>query len=157
MDWLLKSEKIVLMNSNETRNSCIHIRFCTLAICVLWAHIIANVGYWGCASSLLQTVCVAIATTATAGIEVESYKTRPQPLTYFGRIIVFCVTENRANTSRNYLRNRPSSHIRPAPHGIWKGPTMYPPPHQIRMCQWFPGNIKTFSHSSLCTQLENRY
>jgi hypothetical protein len=81
MDGLLKIEKFDVMNSNETRNSCIYIRFCSLAVCVLWAHIIGNIGYWGCACSLLQTMCVATTATATAGMEVESYKMRLQLFT----------------------------------------------------------------------------
>jgi hypothetical protein len=81
MEWLLKSEKVALMKSNETRNSCIYIRFCSLAVFMLWAHIIGSVGYWGCASSLLQSMWVATTTTATAGMEVESYKMRPQLVT----------------------------------------------------------------------------
>jgi hypothetical protein len=55
IDWILKSEKVALMNCNETRNSCIYIRFCSLAVFVLWAHII---GHGGFATSLLQKMFV---------------------------------------------------------------------------------------------------
>jgi len=72
---------MALMNSNKTRNSCIYIRFCSLAVFVLWAHVIGSVGYWDCANSMLQSMCVA---TATAGIEVESYKMKPQLITLEG-------------------------------------------------------------------------
>jgi hypothetical protein len=62
---------MALIYINETRNSCIYVRICSLAVFVLWAHIILSVGYWGSASSLLQN-------TANSDMEVESYKMRPQ-------------------------------------------------------------------------------
>jgi len=89
----MKSEKVALMNSNETRNSCIYIRFCSLVVFVLWAQVIGSVGYRGCASWLLQCMCVASTPTATV-LQNEA------ATSYLGRIIVFCVTENLAHTSK---------------------------------------------------------
>jgi hypothetical protein len=120
-DWLLKSGKMALTNCNETRNPCIYIRFCSLAVFVLWAHIIGSVGYWGYASSLLRNTCAAI--TATAGKDVQSDRIKQQLVT-LKKIIVLFVTECWANTSKNYLCNRSSSRIRQAQHLIWKGRTV---------------------------------
>jgi hypothetical protein len=80
-DWLLKSEKMALMNCSETRNPCILIRFCIQAVFVLWAHIIGSVGYWGYVSSLLQYMYIAITLIATAGKDVQSDRIKLQLVT----------------------------------------------------------------------------